>query len=94
MRNYRLFVISFLFLYHFQSVSTLEAFSSIGKYDYGHKGFLLKGVEIELIYQEGPGIINSFQFAADFEGYDEVRFEIYKHNYYYYFKLMKVKDNI
>lgn len=53
-------------------VTSFETFSSIGKYDYGIKGVLLNGVEIELIDQEGPGTINIFQFATDFEGYEEV----------------------
>mgnify|MGYP005997567701 CR=1 FL=1 len=52
--------------------SSLELFTATGKYDYGYGGVLLPGLEMALIEQEGPGVIDSFQFASDFDGYEDV----------------------
>ena len=50
----------------------LEMFSSIGKYDYGEGGVLLPGTEITLLDQAGPGAITLFQFASEYDLYEEV----------------------
>jgi len=55
----------------------LEMFSSIGKYDYGEGGVLLPGTEITLLDQAGPGAITLFQFASEYDLYEETIFRFY-----------------
>merc|ERR1712130_45579 len=59
-----------------QSLS-IEMFSSIGKYDYGEGGVLLPDAEITLLDQEGPGVITLFQFASEFDYYEDTIFRFY-----------------
>ena len=61
-----------LFVAVYQVYAFPEVFTSVGKYDYGNGGVLFPDGETVLIEEDGPGMINTFQFAGDFDGYENV----------------------
>ena len=68
----RFSVLVLLFVAVYQVYAFPEVFTSVGKYDYGNGGVLFPDGETVLIEETGPGMINNFQFAADFDGYENV----------------------